>query len=177
MHGDAKVQCKGQCKGTCNAKCEAKAGGTARCDGKCHGDAKPLSCKGGELKAQCKADASCEGNCHASASAKAECTPPKLDIAFTASARGQVTHEEALMVEAIRLHLPEILLVFKARGHAFAELSKKVVASGSATLDPGKLGVKGAACVAAIAPVLAQASVNAVAAVEAAGHVAGRFNL
>jgi hypothetical protein len=177
MHGNAKVHCKGQCKGSCNAKCEAKAGATAKCDGKCHGEAKPLSCKGGELRAQCKADANCEGNCHASASAKAECTPPKLDVSFAGSARVSVTHEEALMVEAIRLHLPEILLVFKARGHAFGELSRKVVASGAASFDPPKLGAKGMACLAAIAPVLAQASANAVAAVEASGEVAGKFNL
>ena len=172
-----KVECKGQCKGSCSAKCEAKAGASVKCDGKCSGTAQPLSCKGGELKAQCQADANCSGNCKASASAKAECTPPQVDIKFAASAQGSASGEAALMVEAIRLYLPEILLVFQARGQAFIDLSGKVVASGSATLDPGKLGVKGTACLAAIVPVLAQAGTNVKAAVEASGKVAGEFSL
>jgi hypothetical protein len=172
-----KVHCKGQCKGKCSAKCEAKAGATVKCDGKCSGEAKPISCKGGQLKAQCKADASCEGNCHASASAKAECTPPRLDIEFAGAAKASASGEAALMVEAIRLHLPEILLAFKARGQAFIELTKKVVASGSATLNPGKLGVKGTACLAAIVPVVTQASANVTASVDAAGEIVGKFQL
>jgi hypothetical protein len=172
-----KVQCKGQCKGKCSAKCEAKAGATVKCDGKCTGEAKPLSCKGGELKAQCKADANCEANCKASASAKAECTPPKVDIDFAGSAKGGASAEAALMVEAIRLHLPELLLVFKARGQAFVDLTKKIVASGSATLNPGKLGVKGTACLAAIIPVVTQASANVKASVESSGQIVKKFQL
>ena len=172
-----KLDCKGQCKGSCDAKCEAKAGASVKCDGKCEGKAEPLSCKGGEMKAQCQADANCSGNCKASASAKAECTPPKLDIQFSAAAQGSASGEAALMVEAIRLYLPEILLVFQARGKAFVDLTGKVVASGSATLDPGKLGVKGTACLAAIVPVVVQAGANVTAAVEASGKVAGEFSL
>ncbi|MBX3219917.1 MAG: hypothetical protein KF795_05310 [Labilithrix sp.] len=172
-----KVECKGTCKGSCSAKCEAKAGATVKCDGKCSGKAEPLSCKGGELKAQCEVNAECGGNCSASASAKAECTPPKLDIAFSASAQGSASGEAALMVEAIRLYLPEILLVFQARGKAFVDLTGKVVASGSATLDPGKLGLKGAACLGAIVPVVVQAGANVTAAFEASGKVAGQFSL
>ncbi|MCW5832600.1 MAG: hypothetical protein KIS78_09345 [Labilithrix sp.] len=172
-----KAQCSGTCKGSCSAKCEAKAGASVKCDGKCEGKAEPLSCKGGELKAQCEVDANCSGNCSASASAKAECTPPKLDISFKGAAAASASGEAALMVEAIRLYLPEILLVFQARGQAFIDLSGKVVASGSATLDPGKLGVKGTACLAAIVPVLAQAGANVKAAVEASGSVAGQFSL
>ena len=172
-----KVQCKGQCKGKCNAKCEAKAGGTVKCDGKCSGEAKPLSCKGGEMKAQCKADANCEANCKASASAKAECSPPRLDIAFAGAAKGGASADAALMIEAIRIHLPQILLVFKARGETMVNLSKKVVASGSATLNPGKLGVKGTACLAAIIPVVTQASANVQASVEASSSIAQKFQL
>ena len=174
-----KVKCSGTCKGSCSATCEAKAGATVKCDGKCSNEAsvKPISCKGGELKAQCQVDANCSGNCQASASAKAECTPPKLDIAFSAAAQGSASADAALMVEAIRLHLPEILLVFQARGQAFIDLSGKVVASGSATLNPGKLGVKGTACLAAIVPVVVQAGANVKAAVEASASVAGEFQL
>ncbi|HVH43070.1 MAG TPA: hypothetical protein VM925_12035, partial [Labilithrix sp.] len=171
------IKCSGSCKGTCNAKCEAKAGATVKCDGKCEGTAQPLSCKGGELKAQCQADANCSGNCKASASAKAECTPPKVDITFAGSAAASASAEAALVVEALRLHLPEILLVFQARGQAFVDLSGKVVASGAATLNPGKLGVKGTACLAAIVPVVTQAGLNVKGAVEASASIAGEFKL
>ena len=76
-------------QGQLHGKCEAKAGSASvKCDGKCTGTAQPLSCKGGELKAQCEADANCSGNCKASASAKAECTPPKVDIQFKGVGRG-----------------------------------------------------------------------------------------
>lgn len=149
-----------------------------KCDGKCDGNFEPLSCKGGELKAKCEVDANCSGNCKASASAKAECTPPKLDIQFAASA--QASAEGAVVVEALRLHLPNILLVFQARGEAFAKLVANVSASGAATLQGaagGKLGVKGTACLGAIIPIIAQAATNAQATVTASGSIAGKFNL
>lgn len=172
-----KLKCSGSCKGTCNATCSAKAGASVKCDGKCEGTAEPISCKGGELKAQCQADANCQANCKASASATAQCTPPSVNIAFSASAQGSVTSDAALVVDALRVNLPQILLVFQARGQAFIDLSGKVVASGSATLDPGKLGLHGTACLAAIVPVLATAGENIKATVDAAGSVAGNFSL
>jgi hypothetical protein len=175
---DVKLNCQGQCKGSCDAKCEPRGGtATVKCDGKCEGTAEPLSCKGGELKAQCQADANCTANCKASASAKAECTPPKLDIAFTASAQAGASGDAALMVEALRLHLPRIVLVFRARGQSFVDLVGKVVTSGSATLNPARLGVRGTACITVIAPVVVQAGANVKAAVESSGSVVSQFQL
>lgn len=173
-----KVACSGSCKGQCNASCTATPGSASvKCDGECKGSFEPLTCKGGELKASCEVDANCSGNCNASASAKAECTPPSVDIVFNASASGSATGQASLMIDALRLNLPQILLVFQARGQAFVDLTGKVVASGSATLNPGKLGVKGTACLAAIVPVVVQAGANVKAAVEASGSVAGKFSL
>jgi hypothetical protein len=177
---DVKASCSGSCKGSCTGTCKATPGSaTVKCDGKCSNEAsvKPISCKGGELKAKCEVDANCGGNCKASASAKAECTPPSVDIVFNASASGTASGQASLMIEALRVNLPQILLVFQARGQAFVELTGKVVASGSATLNPGKLGVKGTACLAAIVPVVVQAGANVKAAVEASGSVAGKFTL
>jgi hypothetical protein len=133
-----------------------------------------LSCKGGNLKASCNVDASCSGNCKASASAKAECTPPKVDIQFKAAASGSVNAQASLMVETLRLQLPAILLVFKARGQAFVDLTTQVAGSGKAVLDPGKLGVKGTACLGAIVPVIIQAGANVTAAFQASASVAGK---
>ena len=173
-----KAQCSGTCKGSCDAKCEAKAGATVKCDGKCTGTAEPLSCKGGELKAKCEVDANCSANCKGSAEAKAECTPPKVDIQFKASAQASATAEASLVLDALRVHLPNILLVFEARGKAFADLVVKVSGSGSATLKgsaSGKLGVKGTACLIPIANAIAAATENASASFQASGQIAGKL--
>jgi len=86
--GECKGSCDANCMGSCNGSCQVKAeggvscGASARCKGKCNGTAtapkceanlKPPSCQG-EASAQCNAD--CEG----SASLKANCTDPKVDI-------------------------------------------------------------------------------------------------
>lgn len=165
-----KVACSGACKGQCNAKCSALPGqASVKCDGTCSAKAEPISCKGGELKAQCKADANCQANCKASASAKAECTPPQVEIV----AAGTVDAEGAILIEALRLHLPDIFLVFQARGEAFVKLTAQVAGSASAVVDPGKLGVKGTACLGAIVPVMLAAGENIGAAFQASGSVAG----
>ena len=82
--GDCETSCKGSCKGSCTVTAQAgvKCSGEARCKGgcdvagtapKCEGNLKPPSCEG-SASAQCNAD--CEG----SASLKATCTDPTVDI-------------------------------------------------------------------------------------------------
>lgn len=172
MKADAKVKCDGQCKGSCKA-----SGGSAsvKCDGECKGKAEPLSCKGGELKAnvECKADANCSANCNASAQAKAECTPPRIDIQIAASAQGSLDAKMTASIETLKINLPKIFLVFKARGEAFANMVGTVAGSASAVFDPGQLGLKGAACIPAIVGALADASANMKVSLEASASVAG----
>jgi hypothetical protein len=172
------LNCSGQCKGECNASCTAEAGATVKCDGQCDGSFEPLSCKGGELKAGCEVDADCSGNCSASAEAKAECTPPKVNIAFAAGFSASA--EAAVVVDALRLHLPNILLVVQARGQAFVSLVAQVSTSGKAIAEggaSGKLGLKGVACIGAIVPVIAQATTNAQATLNASGKITGKLGL
>jgi hypothetical protein len=131
--------------------------------------ATPLSCKGGTLKASCQVDAKCDANCNASAQAKAECTPPKVDVTFTGSADA----EASVVIDALRLQLPNIFLVFTTRGKAFADMIANVAGSASAVVDPGKLGVKGTACLAAIVPIMIQAGENMSAAFDASVKITG----
>ncbi|AKU94342.1 keratin associated protein [Labilithrix luteola] len=162
-----KVECKGTCKGSCSAKCEAKAGASVKCDGKCDAKAEPISCKGGTLKASCDVDAKCDANCNASAQAKAECTPPRVDIVFT----GNATAEVNAVIDALKFNLPNIFLVVKARGQAFVDLTATVAGNADAVFEPGNLSVKGAACLGAIVPAIVKAGTDMGATFKAAGKV------
>lgn len=174
MKAGVKATCSGSCKGSCDAKCEAKVkGGSVKCDGKCDAKAEPISCKGGTLKASCEVDAKCDANCNASAQAKAECTPPTVNVAVA----GNVNAEVNAVVEALKVNLPKILVVFQARGKSFIDMTGDVSASASAVVDPGKLGVKGTACLGAIVPVIAAAADNMTAAFQASGKVAGSVGM
>ncbi|MFO0662303.1 MAG: hypothetical protein U0174_00040 [Polyangiaceae bacterium] len=156
-----KVECKGQCQGSCDAKCEASPGSAkVKCDGKCAGKFEPLSCKGGELKAQCKADAKCEANCKASAQAKASCEPPSIAIVATGS-----TNVDAL-IATLKLNLPKLVAAVKGKGEIIANGTAEFAGSVTGSLDPGKLGVKGSACLVAIASTVGEAALNAKAGLE-----------
>jgi len=161
--GSAAIKCGGSCKGGCTGKCTAKAGATVKCDGKCDADFTPLSCKGGELKGGCKVEAKCDANCEASASAKAECTPPEVTIV----AKGNI---EARYIESLKLNLPNLLVVFQARGQAFVDLIGKVSGSVVGSVS-GDIGVKGLACLNTLGAGIAKGTGQMTAAVQASGSV------
>jgi hypothetical protein len=80
------AECNGSCNGSCSGSCEASADVAVKCDGQCDGEFEPLKCEGGELSGGCEVEAECDANCNASASAKAECTPARVEIAFSGAA-------------------------------------------------------------------------------------------
>jgi hypothetical protein len=193
--------CDGTCKGKCDAKCEVSANAPAvKCEGKCTGkctgsckfaaDAKlkcDASCKGGctgtatapkceaDLKPPvCKGDVDCQANCKASGSARANCHPPEIQIAASGKLDASVQAEFDLFINTLQLNLPKLLLVFKSRGEAFvANIEAMGKAGGTIVADPGKLGVKGAACSGAIVSAAADALANMKVSVEASANVAG----
>lgn len=102
-NGQCNGSCSGMCKGTCQlsaaAKCEGTCNGTclvdqgsasctaeaecrgscdAKCSGGCKGEATPPS-----ASASCDATADCQASASAQASAKMECTPPSIDLAYS----------------------------------------------------------------------------------------------
>lgn len=163
-----KVECKGQCQGSCDAKCEASPGSAkVKCDGKCAGKFEPVSCKGGELKAQCKADAKCEANCKASAQAKASCEPPTISIVATGN-----TNVDAL-IATLKLNLPKLVAAIKGKGEIIVNGTADFAGTVSGSLDPGKLGVKGSACMVAIVSTVGEAALNAKAGLDGGLKVTG----
>lgn len=175
LAANAKVMCSGTCSGQCDAKCSPPMGSASvQCSGSCSAMAQPLSCKGGTLQGGCMVDAKCQGNCNASAQASAQCTPPAVTITVSgmASAAGQLD----TLVNTLETNLPNLLLVVKARGMAFADVISQVSASGSATISGG-IDAQGAACLAQIAPAVAQAATDFPLAVSASVNVLGSVKI
>lgn len=147
------ITCEGSCQGECSATCSGSADVAVKCDGECAVDYEPLSCKGGTLEGGCTVDAKCDGNCDASVKAKAQCTPPAVAIVFAASADVLAAGKLKATLEA---NLP-LVFAFRARLDGMGEIVDKMSGNIGAFAD-----IK-AACL----PVLAGASKNALADVDA----------
>jgi len=164
------VKCSGTCSGQCDASCTAAPGSASvKCSGECKGDFQPISCTGGKLEGGCKVDANCQANCNASASAKASCTPPALTIAATAKAgfEGQF----AVLRATLEANLPQLIIVFKARGQDFAGQLSATVNGGVTIAGSGKLDAKGTACLVAVGAEATSAAANFTATLQASGDV------
>jgi hypothetical protein len=112
------AQCSGSCNGSCTGECSAQGDVAVKCDGTCDGDFEPLKCEGGELSGGCEVEAECDANCNASASAKAECTPARLDIAFS----GNVDAEAAGKLRAVLAANLGLIVGIRARLEGMAEI-------------------------------------------------------
>ncbi|MEO7037754.1 MAG: hypothetical protein ABI335_28350 [Polyangiaceae bacterium] len=174
-----KINCTGVCDGHCDAACTATANVNVKCDGSCDSDYTPLKCEGGTLEGGCKVDASCQGSCNASASAKAECTPPSVAVVAKANAdldaNGQLQLQTA--IASLEANLPQILVVFKARGQAFVDSFSAAVSAGADITGSSKLNANGIVCGALIVDTLGTASANFGSALDAAGTVAGAVSV
>ncbi len=167
-------KCEGTCEGSCEGTCEAQAGVKFTCDGKCEGEFEAPKCEGGELKLACEVDADCKANCSASASAKADCQPPSLAISYKVV--GALTADAQVEIEAgiasLKANLPNLLIVLKARGAAFAAgIEASAKAGVKLAEDPGELSGEAALCILPIAGALSEASGNFKASFEASASV------
>lgn len=162
-NGTFEGECKGECKppsasvkAECNAKCEASA------------EVEPLKCEGGSIEGGCKVEAKCDANCDASVSAKASCTPPSLAIKAT----GNVTANVDAVIATLKVNLPNIIVVWKARGQAFVDLVGTVSGSASGAVS-GDLGVKGTACLIPIVDALVSSVGGIEATLSASASIGG----
>lgn len=180
--------CKGTCEGSCSVtkpgvKCEGNFDGQCKgsctppsasvkveCDAKCAVEAEPLKCEGGSIEGGCKVDAKCDANCDASVSAKASCTPPSLAITIAGSVDGKAQAQVGAVIDTLKVNLPQILVVLKARGQAFVDLTRTIAGSASGSVS-GDLGVKGTACLIPIAEALVEAGKSIPIALQASATV------
>lgn len=159
LRSTAKVSCSGSCSGTCDATCKATPGQVAvKCSGQCSVQATPIECKGGTLEGGCTADASCQANCNASVQARAECTPPAVDVTVTSST------DVSALVRTLEGNLPALIVVLKARGADLAQVIATMVSTGVSI--SGNVTAEGAACVAAMSGDLSSAQLDFTAAIS-----------
>jgi hypothetical protein len=144
----------------------AMAGASVKCDGMCAGDFEPLKCEGGKLEGGCQVDAKCDANCNASVSAKAECTPPQVVLAFSGSANIQAVGQLKATLEA---NLP-LVFAFRARLQGMADIAGTFTANVGAVTD-----IK-AACIPAVIAAVGNAGQDVSASFSAAGSIAGAIS-
>lgn len=125
------VKCNGSCKGQCTGSCKATGSASIKCDGKCDGEFEPIKCEGGKLEGGCQVDAKCDANCDASISAKAECTPPSIELTFSGSADIQAAGK----LEATLKANLGVVLAFKSRLEGMATLAGTITGNASAIGD------------------------------------------
>jgi len=128
VKGGADVKCEGSCKGECTASCKAEGGVSAKCSGECKADFEPIKCTGGELKGGCTVDAKCDANCDASVKAKAECTPPKVEIKMSGSTNADK------IIATLEANLP-LIIGIKARAAAIGNIGGSITGNLSAAGD------------------------------------------
>jgi hypothetical protein len=158
--------CNGSCQGECNAACKAEANASVKCDGKCDGDFEPISCEGGKLEGGCKVEAKCDANCDASVSAKAECTPPSITVAFSGSADIQAAGKLQATLEANL----GVILAFKSRLEGMVAVTGSFSANISAVTD-----IK-AACIPVVVLAVGDALGDVSASAQATASIAGSIN-
>lgn len=175
------VECEGTCEGSCDASCEATPGvAKIKCDGKCMGEFEAPKCEGGSAEIDCEADVDCKASCKSSASAKADCKPPSLNVAYAVS--GKVDAEAQANIDAglasLRANLPNLIVVLKARGAAFASaIDATVDASGSIAGNADDLSTKATACLIPIGVAVESALEDFKASFDASVKVAGAANI
>lgn len=158
------VTCTGSCNGECSGSCQAEANATVKCDGDCKADFQPLTCSGGKLEGGCQVDAKCEGNCDASVKAKASCTPPQVEVAFTGAANVSAAGK---LVTTLKVHLPAVLSI-KGKLSGVADATASFTGNISAVAD-----IK-AACILPLGQAAAKAVQDVAASVKASADITAK---
>jgi len=179
--GSASAKCEGTCGGSCEGTCEATGGGAKfECNGKCDVTAgTPPKCEG-SAELDCDVSAECKSNCSASVKAKAECTPPRVAVVFKTSAALDVDAQAQLNVAiaSLETNLPQLLVVFKARGASFkAGIQATVDATVGLKANAGSLSGEAVLCVLPIASAVATAAENFAAALDGSVSVMGQVGV
>ena len=162
--GSASAKCEGTCSGSCEGTCEA-TGGSAKfeCNGKCDVTAgTPPKCEG-SAELDCDVSAECKSNCSASVKAKAECTPPR--VAVVIDAKGEINADLKAQLNvalaSLETNLPQLLVVFEARGASFtAGIKASLDASVALSGNLGSLSGEAVFCVPPIVSALTNASAD-----------------
>jgi len=175
--GECKGACDGTCQGQCRGSCAVDAGANVQCEGSCTGgcavelQAPKCTAELTPPSANCKGDAECNASCEASASAKAECRPPSVEINADASV-------DARALASLKLNLPKILLIAEARGQALLDNAKVLVQlSGDVVASAPDLSAKAGFCVVPAAEAIATSAANLEASLTATTSITAKLGM
>ena len=171
---DTTGSCSGKCEGKCRGSCKAEAGATMKCSADCTGgcsvEYKAPKCTADLTppKAECNANVDCSGQCKASASAKATCTEPSVNIVATGSI-------DATAISSLQANLPKIIGVFKGKLNLVVSNAQAVVDAGATLGASGDItgSVHAAACIIPAVNAIGQAFDSIKASGEASVSVLG----
>jgi hypothetical protein len=160
-------KCAGMCEGSCDTQCTGTCSGRckytdpmAKCSGTCHGDCsiqyKAPYCEGKFTPPECKIDADCEANCEASATAQAECTPPKIDYQVTGAGGADLSALAKVLADT----LPVFIVNTVDRGEGLVASADALVTSGHAIANKTNLAADAAACATAAAAAAVEAAAS-----------------
>ncbi len=160
--GSASAKCEGTCSGSCEGTCEATGGGAKfECNGKCDVTAgTPPKCEG-SAELDCEATAECKSNCSASVKAKAECTPPRVAVVLDVKTElnADLKAQLNVAIASLETNLPQLLVVFEARGASFtAGIKASYDASVALSGNLGSLSGEAVFCVPPIVSALTTAT-------------------
>ncbi len=154
---DAEVTCTegrlvGECAGTCVGECRVDGTTTevngacgGVCAGTCSVELEAPRCEG---DVDVRADAQCEAACEASVDVVAECTEPRLEVAWDAGVDAEAAARLEQLAAALEAHYPR-LLALEARLEAVADSGAELVTSFEGAADAaGRLGLRAGACLA-----------------------------
>lgn len=169
--------CVGSCDSTCTGKCEAECAGDCsgqckytdpqlKCAGTCHGECtveyQAPYCEGEFQPPECDIDAECQANCEASATAQAECTPPKVTYSLTNEAGTDLS----ALAAALEAALPVFIVNTVDRGEGLVASAEAMVDAGDRIAGKADLAVDAAACATAAAAAALEAAANIKVSVE-----------
>ncbi|WP_437315104.1 hypothetical protein [Sorangium sp. So ce385] len=169
--GECKGKCTGQCRGSCSFEGSANVQCNADCSGKCDVDFKAPKCRAQltEPSVDCRANAECNGSCEASASARATCREPAVNI--------EGGEDVEAVISTLRTNLPRLLVAAQARGRLLLESGKAVVTT-AASLDAVATGsVKAGACILPATNAITQAVENIEASLTASTKVMAELRI
>lgn len=171
--GNCNGSCSGTCNGECRGTCAVEAGAEVECSGSCQGgcdvELKAPKCTVKVDPPSCDLDVDCQASCEANASAKAECTPPSVEIVATGDISVQA-------IGALKLHLPQFALIVETR-LAQLQASADAMVKVSLNLDPGGLSVKAAACLIPAGAAIEAALANLEASISATVNLSNELGM
>lgn len=165
-------RCDGTCSGTCRGSCAVDAGAMVQCEGQCTGGcsvevtAPKCTAELSPPSAECSGNVDCGASCQASASAKAECTEPSLNIEASAGVED--------VIATLKVNLPKLLVVAKGKGQLVLDNAQVIAsASGSISID----GPKAVACLIPAGSAIAASVKNIQASLSGSVNVMGKIGI